>query len=61
MIEYRITRELLQRRDREPRRLFADRVIKGIALFAGLTLLSLCLPQLLLPVFVVSLVLSLGL
>ena len=61
MIENRITRELLQRRENASRHRPADQFIKGMAIFAGVTIVSICLPQLLLPVFVASLVVILGL
>ena len=61
MIEYRITRELLQRRENESRHRPADHLIKGMAVLAAVALVSVCLPQLLLPIFVVSFVVILGL
>ena len=61
IIEYRITRELLQRRENAARHRSADQLIKGMAVLAAMALVSICLPQLLLPIFVVSFVLILGL
>lgn len=61
MIEYRITRELLQRRENESRHRPADQFIKGMAVLASVALVAVCLPQLLLPIFVVSFVVILGL
>jgi hypothetical protein len=60
-IEYRITRELLQRRENASRHRPADQFIKGMAIVAGAAIVAICLPQLLLPVFVASLVVILGL
>ena len=61
MIEYRITRNLLQRRECEARRSPADHLIKGLAIFAAVAVLSVCLPQLLVPAFVICAVVTLGL
>lgn len=61
MIEYRITRELLRRREDQSRHRPADDLIKGMAVLAAVALVSVCLPQLLLPIFVVSFVVILGL
>jgi hypothetical protein len=61
MIEYRITRDLLQRREYVNRYRPADRLIKGLAVLAGVALVAVCLPQLLLPFFIVSTVFTLGL
>ena len=60
MIEYRITQQLLQRREIESRRTPAGWFIKKFALLAGLLLLSVSLPELLLLTFIASLVLTLG-
>lgn len=60
MIEYRITRELLQRREDESRHRPADRFIKGLAVFAGMLIVVVALPELFLPIFVASLVVILG-
>jgi hypothetical protein len=60
LIEYRITRDLLQRRESASRHPHADLFIKGLAIFAGVAAVSLLLPQLLLPIFVTSFVLILG-
>ena len=61
MIEYRITRDLLQRREYEARHRSADYVIKGLAILSAVTIVSVCLPQLLVPAFVVCAVVTLGL
>lgn len=61
MIEYRITRELVQRREHANRHRPADRLIKGLAVLAGVAIVAVCLPQLLLPFFVASMVFTLGL
>ena len=61
MIEYRITRDLVQRREHANRYRRVDRFIKALAVLAGIAVVAMCLPQLLLPFFVVSLVFTLGL
>ena len=61
MIEYRITRDLLQRRECEARHRSADQVIKGLAILSAVALVAVCLPQLLVPVFVACAVVTLGL
>ncbi len=61
MIEYRITRELLRRREHESRHGSVDKVILGLAIFAGVAIVSIVLPELLLPVFVASMIVTLGL
>ena len=59
LIEYRITRELLQRRNRAASPC-TDRFILSVAAAAGIAVLGLAVPQLLLPVFLVSAVVTLG-
>ena len=61
LIEYRITRALLRRREIEARQQGVDKIIKGLALIAGVVMVSVILPQLLLPVFILSLIVTLGL
>jgi len=60
IIEHQITRKLLDRRDIDSQQQIADKIIIAAALFAGVSILSLCLPQLLLPVIVTSVVFGLG-
>ncbi|MEH6582948.1 MAG: hypothetical protein V7754_13495 [Halioglobus sp.] len=61
MIEYRITRDLLQRRENASRGLSAGYFIKGLAALTAVAVVSVCVPHLLLPILVASVVLSLGL
>ena len=61
MIEYRITRDLVQRREHDSRHPPVDRLIKALAVLAGVTLVAVCAPELLLPFFVASTVFTLGL
>ena len=61
MIEYRITRELLHRRENESRHRGADQLIKGLAAASAAVLIAVCLPELLLPIFLASFVVVLGL
>lgn len=61
MIEYRITRDLLHRRESASHRLVTDRIIRGLALAAGLAVIGLVVPQLILPIFLASMVVTLGL
>jgi hypothetical protein len=61
MIEYRITRDLVQRREHANRHRSVDRLIKALAVLAGVTIVAVCLPQLVLPFFVASMVFTLGL
>lgn len=60
MIEYRITQDLLRRRERATRQRPADRLIKSLAVFAGIAIAAVCLPQLLLPFLAASIVIILG-
>ncbi|MFK8048957.1 MAG: hypothetical protein AB8B81_11045 [Halioglobus sp.] len=60
-IEYQITRQLLQRRAQESRIHSIDKVIKMLAGVAGTVILAVCVPELLLPIFFASAVLTLGL
>ena len=61
MIEYRITRDLVQRREHANRDRRADRFIKALAVLAGIAIVAVCLPQLVLPFIVASMVFTLGL
>ena len=60
-IEYQITRQLLQRREEQAGNDSVDRVIKTLAAVTGLVILALCVPELLLPIFFASAVVTLGL
>lgn len=61
MIEYRITRDLVQRREHANRDRRVDRFIKALAVLAGIAIVAVCLPQLVLPFIVASMVFTLGL
>lgn len=60
-IEYQITRQLLQRREEQCRNNSIDRVIKTLAAVTGAVILAVCVPELLLPIFFASAVVTLGL
>ena len=59
-IEYQITRQLLLRREQQSRRHSVDRVIKTLAAVTGAVILAVCVPELLLPIFFASAVVTLG-
>ena len=61
LIEYRITRQLMRRREVQASRTGVDTLIKGLALVAGVVMVALVLPELLLPVFLLSGCVALGL
>jgi fatty acid desaturase len=60
LIEYRITRRLLQRRELESRRQGVDTLIRCLAVIAAGALVSVVMPALLLPIVIVSLIFTLG-
>ena len=60
-IEYQITRQLLQRREEQSRIHGIDRTIKILAAATGAVILAVCVPELLLPIFFASAVVTLGL
>jgi hypothetical protein len=60
LIEYRITRRLLQRRELESRRQSVDTLIRGLAVIAAGGLVSVVMPALLLPIVIASLIYTLG-
>jgi hypothetical protein len=60
LIEYRITRRLLQRRELESRRQAVDTLIRGLAVIAAGGLVSVVMPALLLPIVIASLIYTLG-
>ncbi|MFT7176489.1 MAG: hypothetical protein ACJAUG_002495, partial [Halioglobus sp.] len=59
-IEFQITRQLVKRREAHRNSQSVDRVIKVLAAIAGALILAVCVPELLLPIFFASAVVTLG-
>jgi fatty acid desaturase len=60
LVEYRITRRLLQRRELESRRAGVDTLIRALAVISAGAMLSVVMPALLLPILAALLVFTLG-
>jgi hypothetical protein len=59
-LEYQITRDLLKRRETVAKKRSAATLIKSVALFAGALVVVAFMPELLIPLFVGALLISLG-
>jgi hypothetical protein len=59
-LEYQITRDLLKRRETVAKKRSAATFIKSVALFAGALVVVAFMPELLIPLFVGALLISLG-
>lgn len=60
-IEFQITSQLVKRREAQRNSQSVDRMIKVLAAIAGALILAVCVPELLLPIFFASAVVTLGL
>jgi hypothetical protein len=59
-LEYQITRNLLKRRESVTKKRSAATLIKSVALFAAALVVVAAMPELLVPLFVGALLISLG-